>query len=182
MLADRRRQRLAGGTRCSIFVQRGKYRQNVVVVPACDAVPLETDCGAPRVLTSYARRQAGSGSHLNAAPPISSALKRTTQMEGAPRRTPHFVHKLVNGRPSITSPLKPVSLPSLLHVLIVSCFSGTVKRRLFQCADWLRANRNPYNPARTSSGRAGLHILLMLVWFNNNADCREGLFMISYSC
>ncbi len=49
-------------------------------------------------------------------------------MEGAPRRTPHFVHKLVNGRPSITSPLKPVSLPSLLHVQIVPCFSGTVKR------------------------------------------------------
>jgi len=39
-------------------------------------------------------------------------------MEGAGRSPPHFVHSLVNGRPSITRPLS-LSVPEATHVRIV---------------------------------------------------------------
>lgn len=62
-------------------------------------------------------------------------------MEGAPRRVPHFVLKLVNGRPSITSPLKLTksydngycTLKLRFRLLKQSRLSGRFNRRL---ADW----------------------------------------------
>jgi hypothetical protein len=54
-------------------------------------------------------------------------------MEGAGRSPPHFVHSLVNGRPSITRPLSlSVPIPRL-HDISVQWFYSAVN---------MKANRN----------------------------------------